>query len=349
MTEPLTFGAPVAIHPDADPLDDIRWADGRAEVDTAWMIDHLQGWFPRGASSPVLGDPHHVLDPLAVLAAASATTRRVGLGVAVTDPVRRTNVALAHTASTISWLSGRRFKLGIGAGDPGQLRPFGLHSGTERTGRLHYVRPALEQLSALRTPDSPGWDADLPIAHRPGYDLCVAAHGPRMLELTALHGDGWIPSSITPADYGHKLGRLRRHAELAGRDPASVGPMLFLWTALAGTRKESRALLDHPTVRAVALYRGRAAFEAAGFRYPLDHSYIPQEIAPGDAEALLRRIPDQIVEASVLHGSPAEVRRRLDEYHRAGCAHVILWDIGRFADRDGAERFREAFTTIARA
>ncbi|MBB5915676.1 phthiodiolone/phenolphthiodiolone dimycocerosates ketoreductase [Nocardia transvalensis] len=347
MTAPLTFGAPITIHPDADPLDDLRWADAHAEVDTAWMIDHLQGWYPRGTSSPVLEDPHHTAEPLTVLAAGAATTRRVSLGVAVTDPLRRTSVNLAHTAGTISRLAGRRLALGIGAGDPGQLRPFGLHQGTERTGRLHYIRPALEQLHALRTAESPWPDADLPAAHRDGYDLYIAAHGPRMLALTARYGDGWIPSSIGPADYARKLSLLRQQAEQAGRDPHAVKPLLFLWTALAGTRKESRALLDHPTVRAVALYRGKAAFDAAGARYPLAHGYIPHEVPAGDADTLLRGIPDEIVEQAVLHGSPDDVRRRLDEYHRAGCEHVILYDVGRFAETGGTERFREAFTAVA--
>ncbi|MGW5384229.1 LLM class flavin-dependent oxidoreductase [Nocardia sp. NPDC003963] len=347
MTEPLTFGAPIAIHPDADPLDDIRWADQNSAATAAWIIDHLQGWYPRGAPSPVLADPHHTLEALTVLAAGAATTRRVDIGVAVTDPIRRTSVSLAHTASTIGRLGDRRLKLGIGAGDPGQLRPFGLHQSRERTGRLHHVRPAVEQLHALRTPGAAWPEADLPVAQRTGYDLYIAAHGPRMLELTARYGDGWIPSSLTPADYAEKLGLLRRHAKAAGREPRSIKPLLFVWTALAGTRAESRALLDHPTVRGVALYRGRSAFEAAGARYPLEHGYIPQEIPAADAEMLLRRIPDEIVEQAVLHGSPAEVRRRLDEYHRAGCEHVILYDIGRFTGADGTERFREAFTEIA--
>ncbi|MGW4071469.1 LLM class flavin-dependent oxidoreductase [Nocardia grenadensis] len=347
MTEPLTFGAPIAIHPDADPLDDIAWADRQPAASAAWIIDHLQGWYPRGAPSTALADPHHTLEALTVLAAGAATTRRVDLGVAVTDPVRRTSVALAHTAGTIGRLGGRRLKLGIGAGDPGQLRPFDLHRSRERTGRLHYVRPAVEQLHALRMPGSPWPDADLPVAQRPGYDLYIAAHGPRMLELTARYGDGWIPSSLTPTDYAEKLCLLRHHAREAGRDPRSITPLLFVWTALASTRAESRALLDHPTVRGVALYRGRAAFETAGAPYPLEHGYIPHEIPAADVDSLLRRIPDEIVEQAVLHGSPADVRSRLDEYHRAGCRHVILYDIGRFTENGGTERFREAFTAIA--
>lgn len=138
------------MYPEANPIDDIRWAEAQPGIAGAWMLDHLQGWFPRGVDTPVVADPHRVLDPLSVLSVGAVATQRITLGVAVTDPVRRSAVALAHTASTISWLGNRRMVLGLGVGDPGQLRPFGLHSGRERTGRLDYMRPALADLWALR-------------------------------------------------------------------------------------------------------------------------------------------------------------------------------------------------------
>lgn len=345
----LTFGAPIAVHPEADPFDDVRWAASTPGVTAAWMIDHLQGWFPRGVTDCMLEDPHRIIDPLAFLSSVAMGANDIDLGVAVTDPVRRTAVALGHTASTISWLNGRRFKLGMGVGDPGQLRPFGLHEGRERTGRLHYMKPALAQLDALRQRGEAPSEADLPMARRTGYDLYIAAHGPRMLELTAQFGDGWIPTSLSPSDYQVKLTTLRNHAEKLGRDPASIKPLLFVWSALADTGRESRQLLRHPSVRAVALYRGKTAFETAGAVYPLQHSYVPQEISPRVAPEMLRQIPDSLVEAAVMHGSPQDVREQLDDYRRAGCEHVIMYDIGRFVEMDGTSSFRAAFLQLLAA
>ncbi|MQA06189.1 MAG: LLM class flavin-dependent oxidoreductase [Streptosporangiales bacterium] len=342
----LTLGAPISVHPQVDPLDDIRWADAQPDLAAAWLIDHLQGWFPRGAPTGVLADPHQLLDPLSLLAAGAAQTERIPLGVAVTDPVRRSSVALAQTASTVGWLGGRPMLLGLGVGDPGQLKPYGLHPGLERTGRLTYMRPALDTLSRLRTGDVSG-EASLGITAATSFALYVAAHGPRMLALTAQHADGWIPTSLPPSAYREKLGVLRGHAERAGRDPGAIRPTLFAWSALAPTRRESVALLQHPSVRAVALYRGEDGFAEHGASYPLDHGYIPNDIPPDRAESLLTAIPDAVVADAVLHGSPADVRAQLAEYERAGCEHVIVYDVGRFVNPEGTARFREALRAVA--
>ncbi|SFM60369.1 phthiodiolone/phenolphthiodiolone dimycocerosates ketoreductase [Pseudonocardia ammonioxydans] len=347
MPTSLTFGAPISVHPDVDPLDDLQWADAQPDIDAAWLIDHLQGWYPRGTRRGALADPHRLLEPFSVLAAGAAQTRRVSLGVAVTDPLRRTAVALAQAASSISWLGRRPMKLGVGVGDPGQLRPFGVHPGVERTGRLGYFRPALQQLDGFRRPPETG--PDLALAIDAPYELHVAAHGPRMLELTAAHADGWIPSSLSPADYADRLTTLRRHAVDSGRDPEEITPTLFVWSALGSTREESERLLRHPSVRAVALFRGRAAFERHGATYPLPHGYIPDEIRPEQADSLLESIPDAVVADAVLHGSPEDVRETLERYREAGCEHVICHDIGRFVDPDGTARFREGLLAVTKS
>lgn len=339
----LTIGTGVSVYPELDALADVRWADAQPEISAAWMLDHLQGWFPRGVPAGVVADPHRVLEPFSVLAAGAAVTNRVRLGVAVTDPVRRSSVALAHTASTIGSIGRREFVLGLGVGDPGQLQPFGLHGGRERTGRLDYMRPAVRDLHALRTSgaltqDGPslGLAADAPLR------LHIAAHGPKMLELTARYADGWLPTSLSPTEYGQRLATLREHAQRHGRDPRAIIPGLFLWAALAGSRTESQRLLAHPSVRAVALYRGQAGFATYGATYPLPHSYIPHDVPPDRAESLLRDIPDDVVRTAVLHGSPADVGQRLGAYRDAGCEHVIIYDIGRYVDAEGTARSREA-------
>lgn len=349
MTPELTIGAPIAVHPQGDPLDDMEWADEHPEIEAAWLIDHLQGWFPRGAPGGVLDDPHQLLDSLSLLAAGASRTSRVALGVAVTDPVRRSTVALAQYASTVSWLGNRPMRLGLGVGDPGQLQPYGLHPGLERTGRLNYLRPALEQLAELRgkrADDRSG--APFGIAQVAPFGLYLAAHGPKMLELTARHADGWVPSSIPPQVYGQKLTDLRAAAERFGRDPNAIDTTLFVWSALGSTEAESAALLRHPSVRAVALYRGPSGFARHGAEYPLDHGYIPHLVDPERARGMLEAIPDGVVSDAVLHGSPEQVRERLEAYREAGCRHVICYDIGRFVDPEGTARFRESLLQVAK-
>ena len=121
-----------------------------------------------------------------------------------------------------------------------------------------------------------------------------------------------------------------------------------MWSALATTHAESAALLRHPSVRAVALYRGRDGFAKHGATYPQPHGYIPNAVPRDRASSIVAAIPDAVVADAVLHGSPEEVRERLEAYREAGCEHVICYDVGRFADPEGTARFREALLSVAR-
>lgn len=181
------------------------------------------------------------------------------------------------------------------------------------------------------------------------FGLYLAAHGPKMLELTARYADGWLPTSLSPKAYATKLATLRQAAEQANRDPDAIDTTVFTWSALGTTERESARLLQHPSVRAVALYRGPDGFARHGAEYPLDHGYIPHLIDPDRASTLLTSIPDAVVSDAVLHGSPEQVRERLEEYHRSGCRHVICYDIGRFIDPEGTARFREALLQVTRS
>src|SRR4051812_48051836 len=71
--------------------------------DSAWMGDHVL-W--------------HVLwpDPIAMLSAASAVTSSIGLGTGVLLAALRGPAALAKQTATLQWLSGGRFRLGVGVG-----------------------------------------------------------------------------------------------------------------------------------------------------------------------------------------------------------------------------------------
>ena len=58
----------------------------------------------------------------------------------------------------------------------------------------------------------------MPFGEQPP-EIWTAAHGPRMLRLTGRKADGWLPTKLSPAEYGRSLGTIRETAEQAGRDP----------------------------------------------------------------------------------------------------------------------------------
>jgi phthiodiolone/phenolphthiodiolone dimycocerosates ketoreductase len=353
----LTLGAPVAVHPGADPVGDVRWADSCPGIAAAWLVDHLQGWLPRGPGAGRLGDPHATMDPFTLLGAAAAITSRVGLDVGVTDPLRRAPAVLLQGALTASCLAGRPVILGLGAGAAENLRPYGL----QRPDPVGYVREACETITTLRGSTEPQqgggpiWPRTNAVIGMSGHGqvaLWVGAHGPRMIDLTARYADGWFPGGMPPPIFAKYLARLRRQAEQHGRDPLSVRTGMFAWSALAPSRAESARLLAAPVVRATALYNPPSilARHGLGSLRPGESGldYVPSGISPARARELIASIPDELVRGSVLWGSVDDVGARMAEYEEAGCEHLVLYDVGRYADPDGLARFRESLKALAR-
>jgi phthiodiolone/phenolphthiodiolone dimycocerosates ketoreductase len=338
----LTIGAPASVLPDVDPIDDAVWADGESHIAGVWFIDHLLGWIPPGVDAEVVVDPHAVMDPFSLMAAAARQTSRVPIGVAVTDPLRRSPAALAQAAMTIGWLGGRPVLLGLGSGAHHNLAPFGL----ARDHQIQYLTDACADITAYIGRESGSVNA-LGISSAADARLYVAAHGPRAIDVAARYGDGWLPASLAPKPFHSRLRLLRERAESYGRDPASIRPALLLWAALAATREESLAMLERPFVRAVALYSAAPAFERYGAVHPTGGEYMPHDMTAAEALAAIARIPIEVARDSILSGSLDDLSERLDAYEAVGCEHVILYDIGRYLHPDGVSQSRACLAALA--
>ena len=339
----LTIGAPASILPDVDPIDDIVWADSEPVIAGVWLIDHLLGWVPRGVDPEVVGDPHAVMDPFSLMAAGARQTSRVPIGVAVTDPLRRSPAALAQAALTIGWLGGRPMLLGLGSGGRFNLAAFGL----DRPRKFQPLADACADIRSYIGRDSES-GTPLGIASAAEARLYVGAHGPKAIDLAAHYGDGWLPSSLMPKPYASRLRLLRERAEAHGRDPASIRPVLQLWAALAESREESLAMLERPFVRAVALYSATQAFERYGAEHPTGGEYMPGDMTAAAALAAIDRIPIEVARDAILAGSIDEISERLGAYEDAGCEHVIIYDVGRYLSRDGVAQSRACLAALAR-
>jgi phthiodiolone/phenolphthiodiolone dimycocerosates ketoreductase len=337
----LTMGAPASALPDVDPIDDVIWADAQPEIDGVWFIDHLLGWVTAGVDPDVVAHPHAVMDPFALMGAAAKATSRVQIGVAVTDPFRRSPAALAQAALTIGWLGGRPMALGLGTGGYHNLEPFGL--GRKR--KMSGFERACEDITGYF---GRGKREPLGIGSAADGRLYVAAHGPKTIDLAARFGDGWLPAGLTPKPFASCLRLLRERAEVHGRDPDAIRPTLLVWAALAETRAASAAMLERPFVRAVSLYNTEAAFQRYGVSHPIKGEYMPDEMTVAEAVAAIRGIPPEVARDTILSGSIDDVRERVGEYEEAGCQHLIVYDIGRYTSPEGVDRTRACLKEIAK-
>jgi F420-dependent oxidoreductase-like protein len=201
----------------------VRFAE-EAGFDSAWVFDHFK---------PLYGDPRGpCMEAWTLLAALAAATHRIRLGALVTGVTYRHPSLLAAEAVTVDHVSGGRLNLGVGAAwhaeEHGQLG-FPFPPNGERARRLE---EAIEVVKALMT----GERVDYEGAHyrldgasysprpvqRPHPPFWVGAGGERLtLPIAARHADVW--HGFGPVDtLARKSAIVDRHAEEAGRDPASI-------------------------------------------------------------------------------------------------------------------------------
>ena len=220
--------------------------------DSVWVGDSLLAR-PRG-------------EPVALLAAIAAATKRVQLGTSVLLPLLRHPVSLAHQLATVDRIAGGRVIVGIG---PGAELP-GTHAELKAVGvpsdrRVSAMVAAIERCRRLWRNEEPGIELQPRPFSSSGPPIWVGGTGPRMLRLTGELFDGWLPLSPSPSDYASGLNAVREAAERAGRDPAGISTGVYLTVAVADDASTAAAelnayMLAYYGVPADAMARGMALF-----------------------------------------------------------------------------------------
>ena len=187
-------------------------------------------------------------EPFTTLAAIATGTRRIRVGIAVTDMVRRHPAIIAQTLATLSDHFPKRVFLGLGAGDPMNQTPFGL-SAEHRVGRLEEGLKIIRQLwnSSIEKPQYyKGQFFSLNNAYlqagqekQPVPPIYLAAFGPRMLRLAGEAADGWMPHCHTPATYKMDLDTIIGSAHNAGRDFGAFRSAYYTLSSISKNRAEA--------------------------------------------------------------------------------------------------------------
>jgi 5,10-methylenetetrahydromethanopterin reductase len=134
-----------------------------------------------------LGDEGPMRDAFAVLAAAAARTRRIRLGVGITNPYLRHPVVAAAEMMTIHELSGGRAVLGLGPGGRVALAP----AGVERTEPLARARAALRTMRAVtRGERGHGYEPEPNPFTAPTLPLYIGSRAEQFNRLASAEADG---------------------------------------------------------------------------------------------------------------------------------------------------------------
>ncbi|WP_227983855.1 LLM class flavin-dependent oxidoreductase [Nocardia spumae] len=263
----------------ADILRVWREADEIPEIEHAWLYDHLM---PRAAVELSARDPERVGQPAAagpgtagpvfegwtLLAALAARTRRLRLGLLVTNNRIRHPALLAKMAATVDVISGGRLDFGIGVGgfprrDPRfdvmvapEYEAYGIPIGAwgDAVGAFGEALAIVRRMWSGEVFDFAGEYYRLTGAHcdpapqqRPHPPILMAGSGASTLPLVAEYADLWnvIGPPLAP------VARLTEHSRALdeqcaaiGRDPALITRSVQLPITYAEPARTRDVLLE---------------------------------------------------------------------------------------------------------
>ena len=226
--------------PEAAPL--LALAE-RAEAigfDSIWVGDSL------------LARPRH--DPLTLLAAVAARTRRAELGTAVLLPALRNPVVLAQQVATLDQIAAGRVILGVGiASDLPNIRAEFTAAGVPFDKRVGRLMEGLRLCRELWTGKPVSWNGRWviensalgPTPHRPGGPpIWIGGMVRAARERVGRLYDGWFPNAPDAAGWGAQFREIRDIARDAGRDPAALTGAIYLTLTIDEDKARAEQRLD---------------------------------------------------------------------------------------------------------
>jgi alkanesulfonate monooxygenase SsuD/methylene tetrahydromethanopterin reductase-like flavin-dependent oxidoreductase (luciferase family) len=232
-----------------------------AGFDSVWIGDSLTA------------RPRH--EPLTLLAAVAARTRRVRVGTAVLLPALRHPLGLAQAVATLDRVAEGRLILGVGiAGDSPAIRKEFAAAGVPWERRVGRFVETLAICRALWSRDGASFSGSHftlrdvtmdPKPHRPGGPpIWIGGSGPTALR-EAARFEAWFPTGPSPAFFAEHLPRIQAAARGAGRAPGAVTGAAYLTLALdpdpvAATARLHRFLETYYASPAPVILTGQAAY-----------------------------------------------------------------------------------------
>ncbi len=239
-------------------------------------------------------------DPVGVLTYAAAVTQRIRLGASVIVLAIHSPMTVAHQWATLDRLSGGRAILGVGLGHE-HYEQFSV----PLDGRVRQFREEVEIIRALwnetrvdyrgRFYELDGATMPLKPLQKP-MPLWMGVGHPDAIRRTATLADGWMGSGGSSiAEFQRSVPLLRAALEMAGRDPGNYPISKRIFMAVDEKPEVARRELHRWFTE---VYHNPAGTDASG-----------------------------------IHGTPEQVRARLEEVVAMGANHLLLNPVSRFTEQ----------------
>src|SRR5438128_335712 len=214
--------------PETGPLRAMAERAEAAGFDSVWIGDSLTA------------RPRH--EPLTLMSAVAARTRRVRLGTGVLLPALRNPVVLAHVVGTLDRVAEGRVILGVGiAADMPAIRKEFAAAGVPWERRVGRFLETLEICRALWSRDHVSFHGkhftldDVTMEPKPpragGPPIWIGGSGPTALR-EAARFDAWFPTGPSVEFFAEQWPRVQAAARAAGRAPDAVTGAAYVTLAL---------------------------------------------------------------------------------------------------------------------
>jgi probable F420-dependent oxidoreductase len=216
---------------------DLAVAAEERGFESIWVAEHShipasrRTPFPGGGELPKMY--YDAMDPFVALATAASVTRTLKLGTGVCLLIQRDPIQTAKQVASLDQLSQGRFLFGIGGGWNAEEME---NHGTRFDKRFQILRERVEAMKAIWTEEQAAYHGEFvdfdPIfagpkpVQKPHPPIHVGGAFPGAVKRAIRYGDGWIPVG-DPQGALARMPELRKLAEEAGRDPASIEVSIY--------------------------------------------------------------------------------------------------------------------------
>lgn len=305
-------------------------------------------------------------DAISQLGFLAAKTSSMELGTGVVPIYIRTPTLLAMSAAGLDYVSGGRFRLGIGTSGPQVMEGFHGVPFDAPLGRTREVVEICRQVWRRERVQFEGKHYQIPLPAERGTGLgkplqlinhpvreripiTIAALGPKNVELTAEIAEGWQPVFFYPERADDVWGEALRTG-FAKRD-SSLGPLDVMVSAplAIGDDVDDRFSWVKPQL---ALYIGGMGARGRNFYHNLATRYGYGEVADviqdlylsGKKAEAIAAVPDDLVRNVSLVGPRGFVKERIAAFAEAGATTLLLQPLS--VDRDETVGFVEELRSL---
>jgi probable F420-dependent oxidoreductase len=271
----------------------------------------------------------HGGDQFAVLSACATATSRIRLGTSISSVFVRSAPTIAMAAATVDHLSGGRMVLGLGSSHKVQVEgEHGLIFGQA----IPRVRDTIAIVRALLRDDVVSYRGEaIVIDHfdlwftplRKDIPIYLAALFPKMLQIAGELAHGVLLTYPTLESGRRAAENIAIGARRAGRQPEDIEIASLLPCQVAESNAEACERLRFGIAFYVGFFpRYNRLLAEAGFA--ADVAQVKAAWDRGDRDGAARLVPDALINAVALAGTPAECREKIERYRASGIALPIV-------------------------